>query len=543
MSRSVKDSTNRRSSSRRSSSNWVVARKRLLRRVKSQVYARSGEDSPDLQSYKKQYEKEFKGKWRLSNPDRLLHAVEAADLVLGSDFHAFAQSQRTHLRILRSLPRSKKVALALECVPREGQKIVNAFVRGELSEKEFLIKIEWRKSWGFPWEHYKPLFEYAKKNRVSILALNKAPQLKTKKSTEVRERFAAQIIKDFRAQNSETLVYVIFGDFHLAKNQLPQKLGGKSGGRSKMVVIHQDSSQLYFSLAEKKQENSVRVLEKDNQFCVLTSPPWVKWQNYYFYLEGQGDSALESESVDWTEAVRDLFRIISEDIDLRMKAYDFSVYLLDDGATSTVLKKGLTKKQISVSRWFESQRRSFFVPQGGLFMLASPTVNQAASLFADYVQSRMTGRLQPLWTMPEDFVGAIWLESLGFFVSKIINHRRKPEQIQTLMVNPTPESREVLFLILEQNVDFLRWVSGQGRRPRRYKPRRKASYYLAARLLGGLLGERMYALYRSGKINSKDVLDWLAKDIQDTDFDNFFEDVVKTLKFVPKWAEQPEMRL
>src|SRR4051812_42201792 len=108
-----------------------------------------------------------------------------------------------------------------------------------------------------------------------------------------------------------------------------------------------------------------------------------------------------------------------------MKAYDFSVYLSDDPSGIETVRKNLTQKQFSSARWMISKGRSFFAPKGGLFVLSSPTVNHAASLFADYIQSRLTGRNQPLWDMPKDFVGLIWVESLCFFVSKLINHRRK----------------------------------------------------------------------------------------------------------------------
>ncbi len=59
--------------------------------------------------------------------------------------------------------------------------------------------------------------------------------------------------------------------------------------------------------------------------------------------------------------------------------------------------------------------RSFFIPKGGLFVLSSPSVNNAAGLFGDYIQSRLTGRQHMLWNMSADFVPLIWVESLNFF--------------------------------------------------------------------------------------------------------------------------------
>jgi len=519
--------------------NWILTRQKLLRRAKSQVQFHSGEQSIEIQAYRKLYEKEFSGAWRPSNVDRLLEAVEKAELVLGGDFHAYSQSQRTHLRILRALPKSKRVILALECLFAGDQKIVDQFMAGQLSEDQFLLRIGWNKKWGFPWENYRPLFDLAKKRGYHVAALNKSGV----RNTNQRELLAAKIVNQLKRKYPQHLIYVVYGDFHLSTSQLPKKVRLKN---CRTLIIHQDSSKLYFKLARKRREEIVKVLEKSpNQFCVLTSPPWVKWQSYHFYLEGLGDSSLgdESDSIDWTEPVHSLFEIVSDDIDLRMKGDDFSVYLLDDPAVMKILKNNMPKKYLSLSRWMKSNGRSFFVPVGGLFLISHPSVNHAAGLFGDYIQSRLTARSRLLWDMPQDFAPLIWIESLGFFMSKLINHRRKPEQIQSLMVSSSPESREVLFLILEQNMDFLRWAQGQERRPRRFKPSRRTSYLSAARLLGGLLGERMYALFRSGKIDSKRVLGWLSKNVEDDDFDCFFKDVVGLLKFVPKWAENQDHRL
>ena len=82
--------------------NWIKIRKQLLKQVKQQVYLRLGADE-SLNEYQLNYKNEFKGRWAASHESELLRSIENSHVVLGGDFHAFSQSQRTHLRILRKL--------------------------------------------------------------------------------------------------------------------------------------------------------------------------------------------------------------------------------------------------------------------------------------------------------------------------------------------------------------------------------------------------------------------------------------------------------
>src|SRR5262249_34893351 len=147
---------------------WVLTRKRLLRKIKAQVLDRLGEPSPSFRQYAEKLKGEFRGLWRACEWNDLLKSVAAADIVFCSDFHAYSQSQRAHLRILRALPEDRKVILALECVCKEHHRAIEAYLTGEISETEFLAQVEWTKVWGFPWEHYRPIFELAKRRGFKI---------------------------------------------------------------------------------------------------------------------------------------------------------------------------------------------------------------------------------------------------------------------------------------------------------------------------------------------------------------------------------------
>ncbi len=141
---------------------WVKARKQLVRKLKHQIALRFGEEAVSVQGYGAYYEKDIRRRWQLSSEAELTAALRHADLVYGGDFHALNQSPRAHLRILRQLGSGRSLVLALEIFSSRDQKIIEAFFADTVSEKEFLRRVRWETSWGFPWEHYRPLVLYAK---------------------------------------------------------------------------------------------------------------------------------------------------------------------------------------------------------------------------------------------------------------------------------------------------------------------------------------------------------------------------------------------
>lgn len=82
-----------------------------------------------------------------------------------------------------------KLVLALEMFPHRHQSVLDQWVAGELSPAQFLERSEWRKVWGQDSELYLPIFQFARMNRVPMLALNVDRRL----TREVGEKGWAQV--------------------------------------------------------------------------------------------------------------------------------------------------------------------------------------------------------------------------------------------------------------------------------------------------------------------------------------------------------------
>jgi uncharacterized iron-regulated protein len=205
--------------------NWIRIRRDLYLQVEREVRHRLGEDTPELRRYRNYYDREFKKKWTPSTKEKLLGQIANSQIVLIGDFHALHQSQKAQLRILRSLPKKRKVVLAVEFFAASDQPFIDEYLSGEMTEKQFLERVGWQSNWGFPWAHYKQLMRWAQKNGVSVQGINKT--LKRKKSAATlrsRDVFAGRRIADLVKKHPEHLVIVVYGDLHLASSHMPREI-------------------------------------------------------------------------------------------------------------------------------------------------------------------------------------------------------------------------------------------------------------------------------------------------------------------------------
>jgi uncharacterized iron-regulated protein len=69
------------------------------------------------------------------------------------------------------------LGVALEMLPRTAQTPLDAYARGNISEAAFLEQTDWQRSWGFPFESYRPVLQAAIRWRSPLLALNAARSL------------------------------------------------------------------------------------------------------------------------------------------------------------------------------------------------------------------------------------------------------------------------------------------------------------------------------------------------------------------------------
>jgi len=109
----------------------------------------------------------------LIDASALLDRVVVNSAVLLGERHDQAAHHRWQLDTLRALhQRRPELVLALEMFPRRVQPSLDAWVRGELSEEEFLQQSDWDNVWRFDAELYMDIFRFARTHRIPMRAVN-----------------------------------------------------------------------------------------------------------------------------------------------------------------------------------------------------------------------------------------------------------------------------------------------------------------------------------------------------------------------------------
>lgn len=103
----------------------------------------------------------------------LLDRMAAQSVVLLGEQHDQASHHRWQLDTLRALhQRRPHMIIGLEMFPRRVQPALDAWVRGELSEDEFIVQSDWKKVWGFDPALYLDILRFARDAQVELRALN-----------------------------------------------------------------------------------------------------------------------------------------------------------------------------------------------------------------------------------------------------------------------------------------------------------------------------------------------------------------------------------
>ena len=498
---------------------WLQTRKRLLSQIKAQVGLRLGAEALFIPGYTSFYRREFKRPWKKSSNKELLKAVLHSQIVLGADFHAFSQSQRIHLRILRDIPKSKRLVLALECFESRHQKWLDLWMAHKCGEQQLLEAVRWNESWGFPFDHYLPLLELARERQWPLLALNQNLLRRNLSTLTQRDQHAAELMVQVWDQKKPDLVYAIFGDLHLAEPHLPRAIRRQPGGRDlKLTTVFQNAEELYFSVVKKGLEQSVDVMRAEaGKFCVLGSPPWVKWQSYLMYLEEAYDQDLDHDGLDIQDQFHSWLQFFIRDLKLSVTPPEIALFSSQDSTLGKQLKKNLSEKHRRLAEKLIASDRSFFIPQKGPAYLSRYSLNHAATLAGYALHAQLSDRKRLMWDFPKDFRRSIWLECVGFFFSKLMNHKRKPENLLDVSL----KFRQAMGLAVHERMRQLAELNGKIVKAKNI--RANAFVYLeAARILGTHLGEELYVSYRQNQISLNQLKKWLEVDVANKDFDADF---------------------
>lgn len=509
---------------------WLKTRKDLLDSVKSQVNSRLGPPTKSLKDYANKIDHEFKKSWSLSHPAELVEQAERADLLFLSDFHAYYQSQRAHLRLLKQINLHQTIVF-MECFRAEDSAAIDLFWADQVTEVEFLKLTQWEECWGFPWEHYRDLVLHLKEKQVLVRGLLTSSYYDLR--LKARDRKMAQLIEQELQLYPSSRVVVIVGEKHLYKNHLPLEIKRRPLLLFKdEVVIFQDNEELYFKSQMEAPRWEPSVLKRKNNFCWNVSPPWVKWQSYLIYLEKTVDQELEEEDFDFEDHIKAFVSWMCHDLGLNVSFNQLEVL------TPQSSKQPLSSIPPARLKELIGADRSFLLSPQGKIYLSRPSVNHAAAMAGQYIHSQLSQREKLFFDLPQDIERRLWIESVGFFFSKWMNPSRKTESFEDLKIRlnslhskSTPnQTMNLVSDIFVHGQRVKRGLQGEGKKVKALGKAKELSQLEAARFLGRIFGKSLFERVLGRQIPREELLFWLLIPLESEDFPKtFWERIVPKL--------------
>jgi hypothetical protein len=265
------------------------------RRSAAQLHALAGVereirayDPNGQRKYLQAYTQAFHDYQSVLDAEQLMTQINQADVVLVGDYHALPASQRCTASLLeqRALDGGRPAVLGIETIFARDQHIVDEWWRREIDEAEFRERIRFDLDWGYDWQPFYDLLVTAREHAVGIYGLDCMPREDLRK-IGARDRHAAHKIAEIRQRHPLAVIFVAFGESHLAPGHLPRLLRAVLP-KERVLTVLQNVDSLYWKAAGENhaQVNAVHV--SDDVVCLFNSTPVEKYENYRLHLSRWG---------------------------------------------------------------------------------------------------------------------------------------------------------------------------------------------------------------------------------------------------------------
>jgi hypothetical protein len=164
----------------------------------------------------------------------------------------------------------------------------------------------------------------------------------------------------------------------------------------------------------------------------------------------------------------------------------------------------------------------------------------------EYLHAYLSGRNRLCLNTHEDFLPQIWIQAIDYFGTKLINHKRKTDTIDdikrslSIRNEKSERGKDALLLALRQKVREVSFLSTGVRPKTPIRARLRLSYWEASRLLGGMMGERLYNSFRKGQISTELIEKLMKHPVDSIHFDEFYFEIVELIESLPSFKSKSE---
>lgn len=412
-------------------------------------------NAPSILSYSKNFFDSLPNSCEEIDLDALLKVINKSRFIFYGDFHTLKQSQQELLKLISSFIKhypDSKVILALEMFRAKDQAVVDEYLAGTITEDELLERINYRHTWGFLWDHYKIILDYAINHNIKIIAINTSRSGRNRLLQ--RDRFIANVLKKTSISYPSHHVFCMIGEYHLADAHLPRILSGlvkeSSCGDNKITRILTNVDQYYFNNTHNYFVSPTEYLHlKDNLYCIINIPPWMKWQSYAIFEEMRSiqDCSLEEsdtyhddydlyteESFDIDFQIYSVIKELSAFLNLIVEKHQLSNFYTYVSVCDEILEKIKTEGRLQNRALTSVMERIsldglYFVAQTNAFIITDVSLNNMAILAGRFLRNLLVKRRHHHLSPEERFISRILEYAAGIVAAKILNPRKRGKDI------------------------------------------------------------------------------------------------------------------
>jgi hypothetical protein len=235
----------------------------------------------------RRYLRDFRDAYRcyekVLTTDEVRGEIAGAGVALVADYHALPNCQRYLASLVRDPEMHRRpVVVALETIFSRDQHILDEWFRREIDEAELRQRIRFDFDWGYDWNPTYELLAAARDHGQAIYGLDCMPREDLRK-IGARDRHAAGKVSEIRQRHPDALIFVLFGESHLAPQHLPQ-LVREELPKERVVAVLQNVDALYWRAAGEAADRVEAVQIEKDVYCVFNATPLEKYENYRLYL-------------------------------------------------------------------------------------------------------------------------------------------------------------------------------------------------------------------------------------------------------------------
>ncbi len=262
------------------------------RRSAAQLHALAGvereiraQDSHNRRKYLREFNEAYRSYDSVLDSQQIQSALHSADVVLIGDYHALPAAQRYAASLIeqRALAGDRPVVLGVETIFARDQHILDEWWRREIDESELRQRIRFDLDWGYDWAPFHELLVTARDHAEAVYGLDCMPREDLRK-IGARDRHAAAKIAEIRERHPNAVIFVLFGESHLAPGHLPSALRDRIPG-AKVLTVLQNIDTLYWRAAGERVDKVEAVRVNDDVLCVFNATPLEKYESYRLFLD------------------------------------------------------------------------------------------------------------------------------------------------------------------------------------------------------------------------------------------------------------------